>query len=545
MRRALLALLLMVAVGGALGQRSVTASIQNFNRTGTDFTFDIYARSTGSPTVNLGWSNFFFYFNTGALSSPTLSNINSKFTGDSLTTDYAPMRVVIVNSTPPRLGVQIFYTGRGAGTGQALSTASPSGERICTVRLTATNGSANSDVSWDAGGSYANTWILSKDTVAVTNTINDVGSSTNDVPVASGWNIVSVPVVASDMRSTTLYPGATSPSYGYNNGYFTADTLYTGKGYWMKFGVADTFTVFGTKVSPATIAVASGWNIIGPLDFNARTAAITSTPGGIVTTPYYGYSNGYTVADTLKRGKGYWVKTSQAGTLDLSAAAAAKIGDNSSFAFDNWITIEIEDANALKATLYLAKADEMHGTFELPPTAPSGIFDVRYSTNTVAEPLGQAGHLIHLNSVAYPIKMRAKNLGGMALHVNDIINGSLLDGTLKEGTELIVARNLERIQIREVGTVGKQLPTVYELNQNYPNPFNPSTVIKFALPKDSHVSMSVYNVIGQKVAELVNADYVAGYHQIEFNASDIASGMYLYKLEAGGFVQTKKMLILK
>ncbi|MEO8169066.1 MAG: hypothetical protein ABI623_12515, partial [bacterium] len=318
MRRGLLALLLVCIVGGALAQRSVTASIQNFNRTGTDFTFDIYARSIGSPQVNLGWSNFFFYFNTAALSTPTLSNINSKFTGDSLTTDYAPMRVVIVNSTPPRLGVQIFYTGHGPGTGQPLSTSGPSGERICSVRLALTNGTANSDISWDAGGSYANTWILSKDTVQVTNTIDGVGSSTNDVPIVNGWNIVSVPVVATDMRSSILYPGASSPTYGYNNGYFTADTLFTGKGYWMKFGVADTFTVFGTKVSPSTIAVVSGWNIIGPLDFNARTAAITSTPGGIVTTPYYGYSNGYSVADTLKRGKGYWVKTSQAGTLDLS-----------------------------------------------------------------------------------------------------------------------------------------------------------------------------------------------------------------------------------
>lgn len=544
MRKAILALLTVFFVVGAHAQRSVTATIQNFNRTGTDFSFDIYARSTGSPQVNLGWSNFFFYFNTGALSSPTLSNINSKFAGDSLTTDYAPMRVVIVNSTPPRLGVQIFYTGHGAGTGQALSTASPSGERICTVRLTLTNGSANSEVSWDAGGSYANTWILSKDTVAVTNTINGVGSSTNDVPVASGWNIVSVPVVASNMRSDSLYRGASSPSYGYNNGYFTADTLYTGKGYWMKFGTADTFTVFGTKVSPSTISVVAGWNIIGPLEFNARTAAITSTPGGIITTPYYGYTSGYIVADTLKRGKGYWVKASQAGTLNLSAAAA-KIGDNSSFAFDHWITIEIEDVNALKATLYLAKPDEMHGTFELPPTSPSGIFDVRYSTNTIAEPLGQAVHLVQLNSVGYPIKMRAKNLGGMTLRVKDIINGNLLDGTLKEGTDLTVTRNLERIEIREVGTAGKQLPTVYELNQNYPNPFNPTTIIKFALPKDSHVAMSVYNILGQKVADLVNAEYVAGYYQVEFNASDIASGMYLYKIEASGFVQSKKMLILK
>lgn len=540
MQKVLMALLVVFFVGGAPAQPSVTATIQNFNRTGTDFSFDIYARSTGSA-MNLGWSSFFFYFNSGALSSPTLSNINPNFNG----TDYAPMTVTIVNSNPPRLGVQIFYTGPGPG--HELLAVPPNGERICTVRLTLTNGSANSDISWDAGGSYANTWILSKDTVQVSNTINGVGSSTNDVSVANGWNILSVPVVAVDMRRSNLFPGATTPAYGYNGSSYTEDTtLYVGKGYWMKFGTADTLTVFGTKVSPSVISVVSGWNIIGPLDFNAQSAAITSTPSGIVITPYYGYDSdsGYTTPGTLKRGKGYWVKTSGAGTLDLSAAAA-KIGNNSPFAFDNWITIEIEDNNSVKSILYLAKPEEMHGSFELPPPAPSGVADVRYSSNTIAEPLGQASHLIHLNSVTYPIKMRAKNLGGMALRVKDIINGSLLDGILKEGTELTVVLNLERIEIREVGTIGKQLPTVYELNQNYPNPFNPTTIIKFALPKDSRVAMSVYNILGQKVADLVNAEYVAGYHQVEFNASDFASGMYLYKLEAGGFVQTKKMLILK
>ncbi len=544
MRKILLALLAVLIVAGAHAQRSVTATIQNFNRSGSDFTFDIYAQSTGSPQVNLGWSNFFFYFNTGALSSPTLSNINSKFTGDSLSTDYAPMRVVIVNSTPPRLGVQIFYTGHGAQTGQQLSTAAPFGERICTVRLTLTNGAANSDISWDAGGSYANTWILSKDTVQVSNTINGVGSSTNDVPIGTGWNMLSVPVVAADMRSSVLYPGASTPAYGYNNGYFTADTLFTGKGYWMKFGAADTFTVFGTKVTPQTIAVVSGWNMIGPLDFNARITAITSTPPGIVSTPYYGYNNGYTVADTLKRGKGYWVKATQAGTLNLGAAAAAKIGEDGSFVLDNWITIEIEDNNSVKSILYLAKPDEMHGSFELPPPAPSGIVDVRFSGNTIAEPLGQV-HQVLLNSVAYPVKMRLKNSAGMALQIRDVVNGSLLNAVLKEGTDLTIAQRLERIEIIEVQASSKQIPTVYELNQNYPNPFNPTTIIKFALPKDSHVAMSVYNILGQKVADLVNDQYVAGYHQVEFNASDVASGMYLYKLEAGGFVQTKKMLILK
>ena len=424
MRNALVVFLMLMCMIDARAQRSVTATIQNFNRTGTDFSFDLYARSTGAPQISLGWSSFYFYFNSSALASPMLTNINTKFSGDSLTADYAPMRVSIVNSIPPRLGIQIYYSGRGTGTGQPLSTAAPNGELICTVRLAITDGSANSDMSWDAGSSNANTWILSKDTVQVANTIDGVGSSTNDVTVGNGWNIVSVPVVAVNMQSATLFPGASTPAYGYNNGYFTADPLTTAKGYWIKFGAVDTITVFGTKVSPSTIPVVAGWNIVGPLEFNARTAAITSTPSGIIATPFYGYTNGYIVADTVKRGQGYWVKTTQAGTLNLSSAAA-KIGASNAIVVDNWIHIEIEDNASNKGILYLAKAEELHGSFELPPPGPSGIFDVRYASNTIAEPLGGTAHQVQLNSVTYPVKIKATNLDGMTLRVKDIINGSL------------------------------------------------------------------------------------------------------------------------
>ena len=90
-----------------------------------------------------------------------------------------------------------------------------------------------------------------------------------------------------------------------------------------------------------------------------------------------------------------------------------------------------------------------------------------------------------------------------------------------------------------------ELPTEYALEQNYPNPFNPTTVIRFALPAQSDVKLSVYNVIGEKVAELVNGNMAAGYHEVNFNASKIATGMYIYRITAGNFVSVKKMLLIK
>ena len=95
------------------------------------------------------------------------------------------------------------------------------------------------------------------------------------------------------------------------------------------------------------------------------------------------------------------------------------------------------------------------------------------------------------------------------------------------------------------GVAGKVLPTVYSLSQNYPNPFNPSTVIEFALPKDAHVRLEVYNIIGQKVMTLVDEVRPAGYHSVKLDGTNLASGMYLYRLTTGQQTFMKKLLLMK
>jgi hypothetical protein len=89
------------------------------------------------------------------------------------------------------------------------------------------------------------------------------------------------------------------------------------------------------------------------------------------------------------------------------------------------------------------------------------------------------------------------------------------------------------------------LPAMFSLHQNYPNPFNPSTTLRYALPQTAFVTLTVYNTLGQQVAQLVNEQQQAGYHDAVFNANELASGVYFYKLQAGDFVQTKKLLLLK
>jgi hypothetical protein len=89
------------------------------------------------------------------------------------------------------------------------------------------------------------------------------------------------------------------------------------------------------------------------------------------------------------------------------------------------------------------------------------------------------------------------------------------------------------------------LPQMPKLFQNYPNPFNPSTTIRYGLPERSHVSLVVYNTLGQQVTVLQNGEQEAGYHEVKFDASSLPTGVYFYRLQAGSYVETRKLLVLR
>jgi hypothetical protein len=93
--------------------------------------------------------------------------------------------------------------------------------------------------------------------------------------------------------------------------------------------------------------------------------------------------------------------------------------------------------------------------------------------------------------------------------------------------------------------VNTSIPKVYSLEQNYPNPFNPSTVINYSIPKTSMVKISVFDILGREVMTLVNGTKQPGSYNVEFDASNLASGVYIYKLQSGDFTDTKKMLLIK
>jgi hypothetical protein len=96
-----------------------------------------------------------------------------------------------------------------------------------------------------------------------------------------------------------------------------------------------------------------------------------------------------------------------------------------------------------------------------------------------------------------------------------------------------------------VGEVHKEGPATFSLVQNYPNPFNPSTTISFSIPRSTYTTLTIYNTLGQEIATLVSDNLNPGTYSKPWNATNVASGVYFYKLTAGESVQTKKLILMK
>lgn len=114
-----------------------------------------------------------------------------------------------------------------------------------------------------------------------------------------------------------------------------------------------------------------------------------------------------------------------------------------------------------------------------------------------------------------------------------------LDGTVHVFDPLLVD-----LMTTAVGS-DTQVPTELELLQNYPNPFNPATTIRYGLPQKSHVTVAVFNALGQHIALLQNGELAAGYHEVKFDGGNLTSGVYFYRIQAGSTVQTRKLLLLR
>jgi hypothetical protein len=376
--------------------------------------------------------------------------------------------------------------------------------------------------------------------------------------VLTGWNMISLPVTdpVPDDSAKHVFPTIASRVFQFSNGYVRGDTLGNGIGYWGKFPNATTQLITGTARTRDSISVSTGWNMVGSISTPIDTSTIVSVPAGLRSSNWFGYTQGYFPVGQITPGKGYWVKSSGAGKFVFGSsriAGASKVEVSGTVDVLNSITIT--DSKGGTQTLYFGVDEHKSipvSMYAMPPLPPVGGFDARFETTEGGSMVQTHGVKVTdgvefpvvVQSDAYPltISWRVENA---SYTLTDDLGGRVFKPKEMrgEGSTKITNSNLSRFTVKLTGDV--QLPREFALWQNYPNPFNPSTTMKYDLPVDTRVRMKVFDILGQEVVTLVNEDQKAGYRSLEWNATNVASGVYFYRIEAGGFVASKKLLIVK
>jgi hypothetical protein len=273
-----------------------------------------------------------------------------------------------------------------------------------------------------------------------------------------------------------------------------------------------TFTLSPSPSVTAEVSSKQGWNLLSvPLRLNDFSVD-SVYPARVL--PVLGYTDHYIQCDTLECGRGYWVK--------LPAPQALSH------------TGRIVDSNVVDV-----KAGwNMIGSISIPVAVatiasnPGGLVTSNF--------FGYAGEYIYTDSLQ----------PGKGYWVNVSQDGQLI---LKSSMPILNTSNRIRIiatdELPPAGpdnkTVANLIPKTFALAQSYPNPFNPTTTIQYDVPINGWVTLKVYDVLGREVAVLVNGLESPDYKQVTFNANSLPTGVYTYRLTAGSFVQTKKMLLIK
>jgi endonuclease/exonuclease/phosphatase family metal-dependent hydrolase len=376
----------------------------------------------------------------------------------------------------------------------------------------------------------------------------------------SGWNLLSVPVTVVNNSKTALFPNSSSEAYGWDPGYIVKSVLSNGAGYWLKFTQAVPETIPGDPRFGDSLAVKKGWNIIGSSSALVSVDTVSSNPAGIILSPFYGFNgSSYYPADYISPMGGYWVKVSQAGKLLLPAsphAAPKALPKTSAFDGRGLNAFTFEDVSGKHQILYVGRQNgsrTIPAVSELPPVPPAGVFDVRFGSQRTAEliPGGMIGTTefpVSIQTAAFPVTV-SWNLNGR--DGMEFRWQGFSDQPLALKGQLNFTASTSAVMLEVSSSASSAIPKDFALHENHPNPFNPSTEIAYDLPATSQVKLTIFNLLGVRVATLVDSRQEAGFHRVQWQP-DVASGIYFYRLEASStdhpakaFQQVKRMAFVK
>jgi hypothetical protein len=297
--------------------------------------------------------------------------------------------------------------------------------------------------------------------------------------------------------------------------------------------------ISGTPINNLSITLDEGWNLISGISLEVPVETIIDPDGIIVPGTFYGFEGTYTNSSTLVPGKGYWVNVLSAGEVTIGSSLS-----KSRPKFDD-LTIGANELTINGLSLYfgIKIPDKDKLSYRLPPKPPDGGFDVRFTNDRRLE--NNFGEIEVINTtetltIVYDIQIDVSNQYNWALTAPSgeeyILGGS--------GEMTVPSAERFTLELKAV------VPAIFTLHQNFPNPFNPITTLRYDLPLDALVTLSIYDMLGRKITQLVSTNQEAGFKSVQWDATDskgrpVSAGVYLYQIQAGEFVQTKKMVLLK
>lgn len=493
---------------------------------------------SSTPTVNADTANGKILVAWASATALTGSGnlINLQFTYRSTGISNLTANPFILNAGTPASAVTDGMGTVPAVLVQGGAVSAATGDNITIPLLVTGITSAQNIVSYDFVATF-NPAVIQLSSVDVTGTRSEDGTPVVNINNTTGTiNFAWASAVKIDSNGTLLNIKGTAKGIGNTDLTFTSFTFNAGNP--IGAGAAAKVVVVEKNIAPTlTLSPASAlytvnenqaltFNLVGADSNAGDVASLTYTASGMPTgatltgtvfawTPTYsqGQASNYTITFTV----------TDAGGLKGTATATIKVNNvNRAPSFTS------EIASGTVVTVHTAPNPVFY-TFPYQATDLDG---TTLSFSLVAGPSGSSITTDGLFTWAPTVDQAGKSF---------VVSVVVSDGELTATSTQVIytGQTIVGVEDQEV------LPTEFSLKQNYPNPFNPSTVISFGLPTESHVKLTVFNILGQEISVLVDKQMSAGFHNVNFSASKLNTGMYIYRIEAGDFVSVKKMLYMK
>jgi len=231
------------------------------------------------------------------------------------------------------------------------------------------------------------------------------------------------------------------------------------------------------------------------------------------------------------------VKVNQNGNLNFNTVTKSQNAQRNILS-GKVIKLIFTDADGYSKELYLAENNNMSDYFELPPVPPNSVSDIRFVDNKYVGDLNKE-NFVQLNSVKFPVKIEIESNEDLKanLTVEDIQSGKIYS---LNSSQVIINSKVELLKIKS-----ETLPTSFKVFQNYPNPFNYQTVVRYEIPVNGNVQISLFNSLGQKV-KVVKYDQVsAGIYSENISFDNLPSGVYFIEVNFNSTVSRIKCLFVK